>query len=263
MIIKHSKNVERCAWLGELDSAEESDEISNEFDFQQEVLHVDDEEEYTRNETSEDISDEDISKLGKAIVSEGSHELEKYLKNIQNWSESSRKRIAKRLLEQIVGYRTGDSLVGDALEPNLYKKKNETEGDLESSLEILADYTIGELKSRNSSKAATDRKKESDYNVKAVKDEDTGGEVDHFFNNGKFNQKNRKENKEDKSNEEVRSSWSSSEEALAACEGAIFNIPLDGATKCNENATFDEMGPIMSNISYLVDSTGIFDSFGI
>ena len=27
MIIKHSKNVERCAWLGELDSAEESDEI--------------------------------------------------------------------------------------------------------------------------------------------------------------------------------------------------------------------------------------------
>ena len=28
----------RCAWLGELDSAEESDEISSEFDFQQEVL---------------------------------------------------------------------------------------------------------------------------------------------------------------------------------------------------------------------------------
>jgi hypothetical protein len=31
--------------LGELDSAEESDEISNEFDFQQEVLHVEEEEE--------------------------------------------------------------------------------------------------------------------------------------------------------------------------------------------------------------------------
>ena len=28
----------RCAWLGELDSAEESDEISSEFDFQREVL---------------------------------------------------------------------------------------------------------------------------------------------------------------------------------------------------------------------------------
>ena len=44
VIIKHSKNVERCAWLGELDSAEESDEISNEFDFQQEVLAVQEEE---------------------------------------------------------------------------------------------------------------------------------------------------------------------------------------------------------------------------
>merc|ERR1719192_2492600 len=41
VIIKHSKNVERCAWLGELDSAEESDEISNEFDFKNEVLDVD------------------------------------------------------------------------------------------------------------------------------------------------------------------------------------------------------------------------------
>ena len=30
-------NPTRCAWLGELDSAEESDEISNEFDFKNEV----------------------------------------------------------------------------------------------------------------------------------------------------------------------------------------------------------------------------------
>ena len=32
------QNVAKCAWLGELDSAEESDEISSEFDFQREVL---------------------------------------------------------------------------------------------------------------------------------------------------------------------------------------------------------------------------------
>ena len=32
------QNVAKCAWLGELDSAEESDEMSSEFDFQQEVL---------------------------------------------------------------------------------------------------------------------------------------------------------------------------------------------------------------------------------
>ena len=48
---------------------------------------------------------------------------------------------------------------------------------------------------------------------------------------GRFNQEN-KAGKKDESNEETRSSWSSSEEALAACEGLIFNVPLNGGTKC-------------------------------
>ena len=30
----------------------------------------------------------------------------------------------------------------------------------------------------------------------------------------------------------MRSSWSSSEEALDACEGLIFNVPLEGSTRC-------------------------------
>ena len=58
-----------------------------------------------------------------------------------------------------------------------------------------------------------------------------GGEVDHLFNKGTFNQKNKARNKNDTSNEETRSSWSSSEEALAACEGAMANVALDGATR--------------------------------
>ena len=37
------------------------------------------------------------------------------------------------------------------------------------------------------------------------------------------------------------SSWSSSEEALARCEGLIFNVPLDGGTKCHENATAEDL----------------------
>ena len=58
-----------------------------------------------------------------------------------------------------------------------------------------------------------------------------GEEIDHMFNRGIFNQKNSAKNKVDTSNEETRSSWSSSEEALAACEGAVANIALDGATR--------------------------------
>ena len=99
--------------MGELDSAEESDEISNEFDFQQEVLHVEEEEE-KGEETVEDISDENAKELGERILSEGSQEMLKYLNNIEKWSENSRKTIVKKLLEQIVGHKP-DQIVVDAL----------------------------------------------------------------------------------------------------------------------------------------------------
>jgi hypothetical protein len=173
----------------------------------------------------------------------------KYLNNIEKWSENSRKTIVKKLLEQIVGHKP-DQIVVDALKElnKINTKKNE------SSTEF-PDYTLGKLKSKHYENDEGADKDYDDTDAKEI-DGNVAGEVDHFFHNGKFNQKNREENKEDKSNEETRSSWSSSEEALAACEGAIFNIPLNGATKCNANATFDEMRPIMSNISYVADTTG-------
>ena len=51
-----------------------------------------------------------------------------------------------------------------------------------------------------------------------------------LFDAGVFNQQD--PDGLDRSNEETKSSWSSSEEALAACEGLIFNEPLNGGTKC-------------------------------
>eukprot|EP00092_Neocalanus_flemingeri_P037943 GFUD01041300.1.p1 GENE.GFUD01041300.1~~GFUD01041300.1.p1 ORF type:complete len:517 (-),score=125.30 GFUD01041300.1:18-1568(-) len=259
VIIKHSKNVERCAWLGELDSAEESDEISNEFDFQQHVLHGDKEDE-NKDGNVIDKSDEEIEELGEILLAEGSHEMLKYLNNIEKWSENSRKTIVKKLLEQIVGLKPGDKIVDDALKEfnknNDIKDTTEVKHDLEGNTEI-PDYRLSNLRGKFPS-----RDPDKDYDAKVTKGSEKNDagevEVDHFFHNGKFNQKNTAQNKEDKSNEETRSSWSSSEEALAACEGALFNIPLDGATKCNENATFDEMRSIMSNVSYIADSTGFY-----
>ena len=237
--------------MGELDSAEESDEISNEFDFQQEVLHVEEEEE-KGEETVEDISDENAKELGERILSEGSQEMLKYLNNIEKWSEKSRKTIVKKLLEQIVGHKP-DQIVVDAL-----KELNKINAKQNESSREFPDYTLGKLKSKHYENDEDREGGDNDYDDTDAKETDgnVAGEVDHFFHNGKFNQKNQAQHKEDKSNEETRSSWSSSEEALAACEGAIFNIPLNGATKCNANATFYEMRPIMSNISYVADTTG-------
>jgi len=264
VVIKHSKNVERCAWLGELDSAEESDEISNEFDFQQEVLFVDDEKRENEQQLMNN-SDEESKETGEIILREGSKEMLKYLNNIEKWSENSRKTVVKKLLEQILGHKPDDNIVDDAL--NQFRKNSyildQTPGDdVSNATSKVPDYSLGSLRSKLSAKDAKNyvNSEELTYNAKETEAvHDNGeGEVDHFFHNGKFNQKNRAHNKVDKSNEEVRSSWSSSEEALAACEGAIFNIPLNGATKCTENATFDEMRPIMSNISYVADTTGFY-----
>lgn len=59
-------------------------------------------------------------------------------------------------------------------------------------------------------------------------------------------------NKKDSgSNEETFSSWSSSEEALAACEGLIFNVPLDGGTKCHENATDDQLKSSLTEVTVI------------
>lgn len=63
---------------------------------------------------------------------------------------------------------------------------------------------------------------------------------------GRFNQKDK--DGKDKSQEETRSSWSSSEEALMACEGLIFNVPLNGGTKCTRNASYAVLNDIRTSI---------------
>merc|ERR1719427_770311 len=234
VIIKHSKNVERCAWLGELDSDEESDEISNEFDFQQEVLAVQEEEGHQEEKEQEKQYLPTDSTGEQAILSGNSSELFQYLNNIERWSEKSRKTMIKRLLQQIVGKQPE---LPDTL-PVL-----ETEGD-------TPDYRLAELTARQGEEGEEGEDASEDYN---------GPEnVDHFFNNGKFNQKNKAHNKVDRSNEEVRSSYSSSEEALARCEGALYNLALSGSPRCNNNASLADMRPVMSNLSYEVHSTGFY-----
>lgn len=238
VVIKHTKNVAKCAWLGELDSAEESDEISSEFDFQQEVLG--DETAFTEDdiiEKSDEASDTDETKV---LISENSMELSKYLENMEKWSSKSRKLIVKKLLEQILSNKNPD-------EPT----------DMEMFQKVLGDNSYVEephvepvKKGSNQDFIYEEYENLEEYGYQQEKD------VDHFMDNGKFNQKNLV--KEDKSNEEARSSWSSSEEALASCEGAVFNIALNGATACNENATFVEMKPLMTNMTHMTDSAGFY-----
>jgi len=236
VIIKHSKNVERCAWLGELDSAEESDEISNEFDFKTEVLDeaFKDRMVTLSSEISAEISREDT-------MSANSKELQGTLQSIDLWSQGSKTKLVKHLLEQML-----DNTEGSA------------QGEKQLQLGLQAIHTQQENVRAVTAQGHTGAQIQGgDDDAKETFDSNEG-DVDHLFNQGKFNQKNTQTNKKDTSNEETRSSWGSSEEALAACEGAIVNVALDGATRCNDNSTFAEMMPFMTNISHEVDFTGFY-----
>ena len=241
VVIKHTKNVAKCAWLGELDSAEESDEISSEFDFQQEVLG---------EEEMEALSEDDIPEKSdgaphtetKVLISENSQELSKYLENMEKWSPKSRKLIVKKLLEQM-----------------LSNKNQDEDTDMEMFQKVLGENSYIEEPKVEYVRKETNQELTYEEYENLENNEDLflhENDVDHFLDNGKFNQKNLI--KEDKSNEEVRSSWSSSEEALASCEGAVFNIALNGATSCHENATFGEMKPLMTNMTHMTDSAGFY-----
>ena len=86
--------------------------------------------------------------------------------------------------------------------------------------------------------------------------EDLLDDPDHLFNSGKYNQNNLPTDKEDRSDEEPNSSWSSSEEALDKCEGVIYNNQLAGQLKCGQNSSDDDVSSAMTDFSYLVEKSG-------
>ena len=211
------------------------------------VLRQEDREEGgdTEDEEDEDGGGEE-GEEGKVVLSAHSREVHSYLEHIQRWSARSRRILVKRLLEQIVTKQSAEQL-------QIFKNVLQDHGGVTEEERTPA---VGEVKSKDVSEIVDDD--EFEDNVGGEISDPDNDEVDHFVDNGKFNQKNNLNSKKDKSNEEVRSSWSSSEEALAACEGAVFNIALNGATSCHQNASFAEMRPVMDNISYTTDTAGFY-----
>jgi hypothetical protein len=51
---------------------------------------------------------------------------------------------------------------------------------------------------------------------------------------------------------------SSSEEALARCEGLIYNIPLNGDPRCSPNHTMADIQQTMTTISHDIAETGFY-----
>ena len=175
IVVKGLKDARRCSFLGELDSEEESDEISEEFEFSHELVN---------------ISPDKILKMeGESLNAQ-----QVFVKDhIKELNALSRDQLVKRYLSLV---KKLEPKVSDELNPfQAFKVRDAAEAEtaLEKSIKPvnLEDEVI-------------------DYPIGAGVEEI---DVYDLIHQGQFNQKNK--NGLDKSNEEVRSSWSSSEEAAA------------------------------------------------
>ena len=234
--MKGSKDAARCSWLGELDSQEESDEWSKEFDFENEVLdnipNIEIISKETVEEESKEInSDEENGDMNmKTGLSGSSKEASKYLDNIEQWSVLSQKILLKKLTENLHGkVKSNNSTI--SVSGAGYVEDESNENMEKDGLEIIENYEDAE-------------------------GVDLFDETDYMFNRGMVDQNNLPVDNEDKSDEEANSSWSSSEEALEACEGVLHNYQLAGKIKCRDNSTSEELQGMMTEFSHTVESSG-------
>ena len=212
IVVKGLKDAKRCAYLGELDSLEESDEISNEFEFSHRLIQPGNN--YNSTSSSSTLYGDDDNDNGNLQqFRSNSHELQKYANNVKNWSTDSKHLLLNKLLLSLN--------TSSLSEFSAYKRRDtrqildNDDDDMEGAYEEFQDDILYDL-----------------------------------HDQGTFNQKNvHGTNPVDKSREEVRSSWSSSEEALAACQGLIYNVPLNGATQCSQNNKLSEMKNVKTDVN--------------
>jgi len=238
IVVKGSKDAAKCSWLGELDSQEEADETSNEFDFtedlytQETIVKLENKVNGTKNtDTMNPAQGEDDS-----VTFSHSSELSKYMENINQWSKESKRALMKKLMVQ--------------LNPGSIEKHSE------AIYQKHKGSTLGVYKTIDRDQDDEDLNDDSDE--RSYEKEDDELEIDHLFNRGKFDQNNNNESTQDKSYEEPNSSWSSSEEALEKCEGVIYNNNLAGQLECNRNSSDEELGIAMSDFSYVVEASGFY-----
>ena len=242
-MVKGSKDAAKCSWLGELDSQEEADETSNEFDFKEDLYTQETIVKFENNVNGTKSTDEmnpaqgedDSLTAAKITTSSHSSELSKYMQNIDQWSQESKRALMKKLMVQ--------------LNPGSIKKHGE------AFYQTHKDSSSGISKTIERDKDDEDLNDDSDEG--SYEKEDDELEIDHLLNREKLDQNSYNENIEDKSYEEPNSSWSSSEEALEKCEGVIHNNNLAGQLKCNRNSSDEELGIVMSELSYVVEASGL------
>ena len=210
IIVKGMKDARRCSFLGELDSVEESDEISNEFEFAHEI--------------TEFLQYQNKTNNGSSLVT-GVTKPDLIQKLLEVLRGDKSQNGTSQFIEQFRAYQIQK---GSRYQDIVHNVDYDDDGnDASEDLSIDEDDKVG------------------NPDIHEIYD---------LMDQGAFNQ----ENPLDRSREEVRSSWSSSEEALSRCEGLIFNVPLNGGTRCTTNATKDTLDEISTSVTLEATQTGFY-----
>ena len=196
-----------------------SDEISNEFEFSHELAP--DGLDYDFNDTSaQHVSNTHALPSGGSVAT---------VDHVKELSALSKQELIRKYV----------SMLKSRHDPNFSASEEAAEQDLFKAFQIRNEEEGGG--DGTTTRPARDL-------MDALEDLDSGGEIPDgvydLHDQGRFNQKN----PNDGSREEVRSSWSSSEEALAACEGLIYNVPLNGGTRCTPDASRDTLRNITTEV---------------
>ena len=279
MILKGTKNLKKCAWIGEDDSSEDLEELMEDLhkSFETSIAT-------TYNET------DPFSELMKAIVRKGippeKSEIETTsVERIQNIDFLIKKalKLSKNKFEILaslykhahVAHDTRNQTTEDKKSIPIEKEfnhRNSSENAYKlprsmplrthleeiTSLSQLLHLNISESSAEDLVHYMEDNELFSDQegfrNDRAVEtdewDEVDGGEnLSLDYERGALNQTN----EGDESNEENVSSYSSSEEALASCNGVIMTLPITPSLECIPKA-----GENTNTVSYDVAETGTY-----
>ncbi|TRY68335.1 hypothetical protein TCAL_03808 [Tigriopus californicus] len=253
IVVKGLKDARRCAYLGELDSIEESDEISEEFEFNHEIVP----ENSLLNRT---MNKDERTSLWSSLERSGndSSQQNPLLDIIDQLDTRQKHEIVRTILQRLNQDPNSEERLLDLeirSKFEAFQMREKQKSTFPNAMETTTPRLSRDLQSRKS--RIKDEITQTDQEVHGQEVIDTDNFPEGIYNlrdQGRFDM----QTENDMSREEVRSSWSSSEEALAACEGLMYNVPLNGATRCQAGSTEQDLREIQTEISFEVAETGFY-----
>ncbi len=205
--------------MGELDSVEEeSDEISDEFEFSHEIVGEDGRRLFRQMQEGRGENG------NRTNAGEGSRNRTTIKTGLRSEVEELNSLSRQELLERVLYMMRKENAANSTERENIIRQ----------GFSAYKVQEVDEVERAHKAKLFNDLNyDDGDVDNVGSEIDDNGEDVIYdLHDHGEFNQ----EDPRDRSNQEVRSSWSSSEEALERCEGLIFNVPLAGNRQCVASA---------------------------